>query len=373
MNGTIYRRPATIPVTNGTVITLKCGDTENGYTTYTVTINVEGEKLADVESITLDKTTLELVTGKTATLKATIKPDNANSKEVTWTSSNSSVVKVENGKITALKAGTATITAKAGKKTATCKITVKEKPSQLVLVTPNVVLSNTTNGTQVSWKKVTNAKGYIVYRKDGKNSYKQIAKTTALTYTDKTAKSGITYTYTVRAYNGNVKSSYVGKSILRLTNPTVSVSNATKGIQVSWKKIKGAKGYIVYRKSGKGTYKQIAKTKSLKYVDKTAKSGTAYTYTVRAYNGSTKSSYTGKKLVHLTTPAVRVKNSGKNVSLSWKKIKGAKGYIVYRKSGKGTYKQIAKTTSLKYTDKKVKKENILIQYEHIMAQQNLHM
>lgn len=77
------------------------------------------------QSISLDKTTLALdMSGtKTATLAATLTPANATD-SVVWTSSDSTVVSVANGTVTALKAGSATITATAGGKSATCAVTV---------------------------------------------------------------------------------------------------------------------------------------------------------------------------------------------------------------------------------------------------------
>lgn len=77
-----------------------------------------------VVSVTLDKTSLELAIGETATLIATVKPDNATDKNVTWTSSDESVAKVADGKVTAVKSGKATITAKCEDKTAECAVTV---------------------------------------------------------------------------------------------------------------------------------------------------------------------------------------------------------------------------------------------------------
>ena len=65
--------------------------------------------------------------GETGTITATVKPDNATNKTVTWNSSDPSVATVDqNGKVTALLEGTTTITAKAGDKTATCSVTVKK-------------------------------------------------------------------------------------------------------------------------------------------------------------------------------------------------------------------------------------------------------
>lgn len=75
-------------------------------------------------SVTLDKTTLSLAVGESATLTAMVKPDDATDKTVIWTSSDESVAKVDNGKVTAVKAGKATITAKCGGKTAECAVTV---------------------------------------------------------------------------------------------------------------------------------------------------------------------------------------------------------------------------------------------------------
>lgn len=77
-----------------------------------------------VESITLNKPQLSLVKGATETLTATVLPTTATDKTVIWESSDTAVATVENGVVTAVAAGNATITAKAGEKTATCAVTV---------------------------------------------------------------------------------------------------------------------------------------------------------------------------------------------------------------------------------------------------------
>lgn len=77
-----------------------------------------------VDSVTLSKNVLTLNIGDEETLTATVLPDNATNKEVTWISDKPNVASVENGKVTAISAGDATITATAGGKTATCKVTV---------------------------------------------------------------------------------------------------------------------------------------------------------------------------------------------------------------------------------------------------------
>lgn len=87
-----------------------------------------------VESVTLDQTELELIVGKEATLTAAAAPADASDQTVTWTSSAPEIARVENGKITALAEGTATITVTTvdGGKTAQCQVTVKPIPTYSV-------------------------------------------------------------------------------------------------------------------------------------------------------------------------------------------------------------------------------------------------
>ena len=77
-----------------------------------------------VESITLNKPQLSLVKGATETLTATVLTTTATDKTVIWESSDTAVATVKDGIVTAVAAGNATITAKAGEKTATCAVTV---------------------------------------------------------------------------------------------------------------------------------------------------------------------------------------------------------------------------------------------------------
>ena len=126
VSGIVYVYGTTSNTTR-TVKALKVGTTTITATvagqTATCTVTVT-PKAIPVESITLNKTQLSLVKGATETLTAAVSPENATDKTVTWESSDTAVATVKDGIVTAVAAGNATITAKAGDKTATCAVTV---------------------------------------------------------------------------------------------------------------------------------------------------------------------------------------------------------------------------------------------------------
>lgn len=98
-----------------------------GGTAVYVDFSVTKRPVTYVTGITLNKSSLSLKTGQTATLTASVSPGNATNKNVTWTSSNTGVASVSNGTVKAVSAGSATITAKAADgsgKMATCSVTV---------------------------------------------------------------------------------------------------------------------------------------------------------------------------------------------------------------------------------------------------------
>ena len=142
-------------------VTIKCGTV-----TMKFTVKQAGISNVEVTEVTLDKAELGLVEGQEAELIATVKPDNATDKTVTWSTSDSAVATVTDGKVKAVKAGTATITAKAGEKTSTCKVTVTtavipvesvtlDKPSATLKVGETVTLTATVKPDDATDKTVT--------------------------------------------------------------------------------------------------------------------------------------------------------------------------------------------------------------------------
>ena len=145
-----------------------------------------------------------------------------------------------------------------------------------------------------------------------------------------------------------------------LNNPRISVND---NIQLDWRSVKGADGYIVYRKeSGKWERIAILNGNILKYTDTNTKIGNTYRYTVKAfaktpsgtiYGGynkqgvSIQQKYYKNPLVILSADAV----SAKAVRVRWSARKKNTGYIIYRKTAGTSWKRIKIVQNVtEYTD-----------------------
>lgn len=143
------------------VITATAGDGSGASASTTVTVQSVG-----VESVELNRSSLTLTVGGTQTLTATVSPDDAANKTVTWSSSNPLVASVSNaGVVTAVSAGTAviTVTTVDGSHTATCTVTVQGEVTTIVLdrtsltiaVSETATIGATTTPTEnatVTWR-----------------------------------------------------------------------------------------------------------------------------------------------------------------------------------------------------------------------------
>lgn len=263
------------------------------------------------------------------------------------------------------------------------------------------------NSVTVSWKEYQYAQSYDVYRKTAGGEWTKLANTTALQYIDQTTAGSTAYSYTVVALssrwgqsvssaydengaavttpaapvtpqpdNGNVTPDNGSTTPDAGTTTTVSdytglkaVSAGCNRIKVSWKKIKGADGYVLYRAtSANGKYKAlktIKKAKTTSYTDKNRATGKTYYYKLRPYkNVKHKKQYMAYSTV-VSTKAMPgkvkfTKLTAKNskATLKWKKVSGASGYLIYRSDrSDGGFKCINSLSGRKtgYTNTKLKK------------------
>ncbi len=133
--------PTIVEVNNGVITAKKKGEarvvakTDNGKEASTM-VTVSPKEIK-IESMTINKSDIEIVEENSFTLSLTIKPKN-NTEKITWTSSDTSVATVKHGVVTAVKTGTALITAKSTSgKMAICDVTVKPKAIQANKITLN--------------------------------------------------------------------------------------------------------------------------------------------------------------------------------------------------------------------------------------------
>ena len=152
-------------------------------------------------------------------------------------------------------------------------------------------VTNTKKGLTVTWKKVTGADKYILYRKAGSGAYKKYKTVSGakISYVDTGAKNGTTYSYKVCAYTAGLQGKNANtKAACRVTAVTVKAAKAGKRkLSVSWRKNSKASGYqiryslkssfsgakTVMVRSGKTTTKKLTGLKR----------GKRYYITVRAY------------------------------------------------------------------------------------------
>ena len=112
-------------------------------------------EIIHVSSILLNPTSISITEGQTATISATISPSNASNQKVIWSSSDASIATVNDGVVVAIKSGTATITATAEDKVATCNVSVDPATGAISLDTTHITcrsaeLSGKVNFSQAS-------------------------------------------------------------------------------------------------------------------------------------------------------------------------------------------------------------------------------
>ena len=155
--------------------------------------------------------------------------------------------------------------------------------------------SATSGKPQLTWKAVSGAASYKVYRATTKNgTYSVINTTKALTYTNVGAALGTTYYYKVEALNAAGKSMGFSAIVEGKVAPVLAVgySSVSGKPQLTWKAVPGATEYQVYRSIQQNSgYSKINTTTSTSYVNTGAKAGTTYYYRIVAVKGTAVSDF----------------------------------------------------------------------------------
>lgn len=214
----------------------------------------------------------------------------------------------------------------------------------------------------LSWNKVSGATSYVIYMYSA-GSYKQIAETTALSYTRAGLTNGSKYLFAVRAKNAAGLSPWTTAdaiSVVPSAPPVKPVIKATPGnarVTLSWNRVSGATSYVIYMyNASTGRYTQIAETTALSYTRTGLSNGYKYYFAVRAKNGAGLSPWTTADAVSAVPvsapakPAITVKNGNGQVTLTWNKVPNATSYVIYMyNANTGLYTQIAETSLITYT------------------------
>ncbi len=311
------------------------------------------------QTVTIDSESVSLTYGKSTTLSPSTDGDGA----LVYKSSDTSVATVSTaGKVTAKAVGTATITiyaqetdSYAASESITVEVTVGLAKTTISSVT------NTSTGMTIKYSKVSGASGYYIYRKTGSDgTYKKVGTVTSgstLSFTDtgavKSITSGNTYYYKIKAYSGSTTSSYcTAKKIKYLSAAKVTkVSNSSGKAKVTWKKVTGASGYYIYRKTASGEYEQVKKIKSgdtTTWTDSSVSKNTKYRYYVRAYSGSTLGAKANTKLILIpkATSITSTSVASGKIVVKWKKTSSVTGYqIQYATNSSFTKNVKTKTVS----------------------------
>ncbi|MDO4308053.1 MAG: leucine-rich repeat protein [Eubacteriales bacterium] len=248
------------------------------------------------------------------------------------------------------------------------------KAFKITLAAPKLVsaASASYRSVKVTWKKVPGAKSYTIYYKGNTaKSWKKLKSGitgTSYKHTSSTSfplVTGKKYAYTVKAVNGKTISSCdkTGKSAIpSLTAVKLGTvkSAAYNKLKITWSKAAGASGYYVYRKSG-NTWKKVGSTTGTSFTHTGSskfpiKTGTTYTYTVKAYRKTGKTVATGScsrtGIKGKTVPDKPVLISAEctdvgKITIRWKKAAGATNYLIYRKNSKGNWEQVANVKGAK--------------------------
>ena len=227
---------------------------------------------------------------------------------------------------------------------------------------PSVSIYRASGKPQLKWNAVSGAAKYWVYRSTDGVNFKYYDSTAKTSYTNTSALLGTKYHYRVKAVavvNGkNVASAYSGTKSLFTTPaaPGVSIYRVNGKPQLKWSAVTGAEKYWIYRSTDGVNFKYYDSTTGTSYTNCIAASGTEYYYKVKAaavVNGKDVASDFSNTKSLFTTPAapsVSITTSKGKPKLTWKAVKGADKYYIYRSTDGKNFKYYNETDEAGYTN-----------------------
>ena len=230
------------------------------------------------------------------------------------------------------------------------------------------MIDKTDGGVSLSWNALDPSDTFVIYRGENGGSRTELDKTVGGEYTDKTAKEGVKYTYSVRmlSQDGEEFLTAMGTEVSFLTCavPQITFMEADKdGVKLKWNKDENASGYRVYDISG-GEPVALGDAKGASFTDKTIKEGETRVYTVCCLNstGGVMSDYSaeGWRLTRYSAPGrvnVSLNESGQTV-VSWDDA-GVAGYRLYRKAPGGSWtRTFDQSPATSYVDEVAQKGDV---------------
>ena len=274
--------------------------------------------------------------------------------------------------------GAGTVSLSDGKNTVKIKVTapsgevrtytiiITKKPGNYPAAVTGFKATADINSVKLTWNKVSGAEGYVVYWYDtAKKSFVRVTKTASNvnTYTVTKLAEGTEHKFAIRAYK-----TVNGKEVLSKTYPTLTVNTylpvvtnfkATadiNSVKLTWNKVSGAEGYVVYwYDTAKKSFVRVTKTASNvnTYTVTKLAEGTEHKFAIRAYK-----TVNGKEVLSKTYPTLTVNTylpvvtnfkataDINSVKLTWNKVSGAEGYVVYwYDTAKKSFVRVTKTAS----------------------------
>ena len=220
----------------------------------------EEPTVISVTSVSLDKEELTIVVGDEAILVATVAPDNADDKTVTWITSNPKVATVKDGKVKAIAAGHASITAQVGKKSAFCEVKVVERSFQFTLSSTDPAIFNAAGGTSTAlviapedWSISTDASWLTVSQSSG-HAGETAVKITSLENPGKVGRSAV-ITLSIKGEKQTLEILQRGNVF---TKTKIASGKVTDGVRLFYSGTKFTRIYMILPRPKTNQYQVIS-------------------------------------------------------------------------------------------------------------------